>query len=246
MKDKMKYIILGCVLLFIIVISTYMISINNIELFQNNKPVVFLHIPKNAGTKIKKMYPKFNNKTHWDSYPKQDEINVAVIRNPTTRLQSIFSHIKYRQEVEKNAYDLFNFETLHDLATAYYDINHKYHKKAVSIFKWDDTSLQNYKSTAECSKSVPCIHWLPQYLYVDGYQPAIVDYFIRFEYLDEDITKLQKKGVLEHQNITNSKSRQTPNKYKNLAEITPICNKLLNDIYKKDFTLWEKVNDSTI
>jgi hypothetical protein len=244
MKDRMKNIILGFVFLFIIAICLYMINIGNIELFKNTKPVVFLHIPKNAGTKIKQMYPKFKNKPHWDSYPKQNEINIAVIRNPTTRLQSIFSHIKYRQEVEKNAYDLFDFETLHDLATAYYNKNAKNHTKAVDIFKWDDTSIKKYKSSPECTNSTPCIHWLPQHLYINGNQPAIVDYFMRFEYLDEDISKLQQQGILESHKITNSKSRQTPNKYKNLAEITPICNKLVNDIYKKDLILWEQVNNS--
>lgn len=246
MKMKSKYIIFSLILslILLLTIGIYQITSNNIELFQNNKPVVFLHIPKNAGTKMKQLYPKFKRKTHWDSYPKQNEINIAVIRNPVTRLQSVFSHIKYRQEVEQNAYDLFNFETLHDLATAYYNKNHKYHKEAVNIFKWDESSLGTYKAKPECSKSTPCIHWLPQYFYIKGNNSAIVDHFIRFEYFNEDISKLQQQGILESINITNTKSRQTPNKYKNLAEITPICNKLVNDIYKKDFILWEQVNNS--
>lgn len=243
MKFNINYIIfiIGAICILTIL---YIIFLNYSELFQNNTKVVFLHIPKNAGTKIKQIYPEFSNKTHWDSYPKQQELNIAVIRNPITRLQSIFSHIKYRQEVEKNAYDLFNFKTLHDLATAYYDTNHKYHQEAINIFKWDTMSLNRYKSLPECSKTMPCIHWLPQHLYIEGNKSSTVDYLIRFEHLDEDIYKLQKKGVLKARNITNTYTRKTPDKFKKLAEITPICNKLVNDIYKKDVLLWEQLNNS--
>jgi hypothetical protein len=229
------------IILFISLIGLYVIFPNNQEFFRNNIPVVFLHIPKNAGTKIKQIYPEFSGKSHCDSYPKPNEINVAVIRNPATRLQSTFSHIKYRNSIKNNANDLVNFKTLDDLATAYYSKNHKYHKDAVNIFNWDESSLEKYKKTSDCSKDTPCIHWMPQYLYVDNHN-SVVNYFIRFEHLDEDILTLQKKRIFRFSNITNTKINKSSNKYKKLTKLTQNCYKLLNDVYKKDYLLWKQVN----
>ena len=77
------------------------------------KKVVFLHIPKNAGSTINKIY-NLNKKTpafHSEAYPKKDEINFAIIRNPETRLQSIFAHIKDRTNIRTSS-DLIYFHSL--------------------------------------------------------------------------------------------------------------------------------------
>ena len=55
------------------------------------------------------MYPKMDRKQHYDSTPKTHETNIAIVINPYTRLQSIFSHLKWREKEHKNAYDLINF-----------------------------------------------------------------------------------------------------------------------------------------
>ena len=51
-----------------------------------------------------------------------------------------------------------NFNTLDDLANAYYDKKDKNHNKAKKIFEWDINKLKGYKNNG-CTKTEVCIHW---------------------------------------------------------------------------------------
>lgn len=50
-----------------------------------------------------------------------------------------------------------NFNTLDDLANAYYDKKDKNHNKAKKIFEWDINKLKGYKNNG-CTKTEVCIH----------------------------------------------------------------------------------------
>lgn len=211
-----------------------------IEKFEN-KPITFLHIPKNGGTYIKSYFTEFKNKPHYDSFPKNNETNIAILRNPTTRLQSIFSHIKYRDLEKNSSNDLNDFKTLDDLAKAYYDKNNIHHHKAHNILDWDMVKFKDYKNLKECGKNHSCIHWAPQHFYIEGHN-ANVEHIMKFETLNSDIKKLQKKHILKNVKIIeNDIVRKTPDKYKKLTTITPLCEKLINDVYKRDIELWNNL-----
>lgn len=228
------------ILLFIIYNNINKIRKENFQGIKK-KPISFLHIPKNGGTYIKSYFPEFKNKPHYDSFPKSDETNITILRNPTTRLQSIFSHIKYRDLEEKNSNDLNDFDTLDELANAYYAENNIHHNKAHDILDWDMKKFKEYKNLKECGKNYSCIHWAPQHLYIEGHN-ANVEHIMKFETLNDDIKKLQKKDILKDVKIIeNDIVRKTPEKYKKLTIITPICEKLINDVYKRDIELWNQL-----
>jgi len=236
--EKYKLLIYGfviCAILSYIVYSFVLVN-KSIEMFsfQSGKKVVFLHIPKCAGTSFRNTF-SIDFRDHDNAFPREDEINIAIIRNPITRLQSIFSHLYMRTSKRTDKVcDLENFENLDDLARAYYDQNHKYHKKAKMLLTWDKNKLLNKQNI--CDDSC-CIHWSPQHLFVEGHNSK-VDYLLKFENLDEDIKKLQHMNLLK----SNKKSKYhkvSEKKYKNLSKLTPICYKLINEVYKDDFKLWE-------
>ena len=234
-------------ILIFLLISFLFFKKSIIEKFEN-KPITFLHIPKNGGMSIKKYFSEMDVKQHYNSYPNKNEINIAILRNPITRLQSIFSHIKYRDTEIKNSNDLNDFNTLDDLAKAYYDKNNIHHHKAHNILDWDMVKFKDYKnlenkSTGSCinNKNLPCIHWAPQHFYIEGHN-ANVEHIMKFENLNNDIKNLQKKKILNNINFTENKIiNKTPDKYKKLTTITPICEKLINDLYKRDIELWNQL-----
>lgn len=216
--------------------------------FIDYKKIHFLHIPKNAGSTFKTMYPYFKKKKlspHYEATPKNNKINIVIIRNPYTRLISIFSHIKYRTNINTSN-DLINFETLDDLCKAYFDSNHKYHQKAKYLFTWNDGDIIKYKKknyfTKEyygCDKTLQrCIHWCPQSLFVKDKNK--IQYFIKFENLNNDLINLQNIGILEKVKISHSKKSPDTIKNKN-NDITPTIDKLVKYIYKDDIILWNSI-----
>ena len=242
----LKYII---ILLLIIII---LLNLQNIEKYKEhykNKKFYFLHVPKTGGTSIKRSFPNITNTRH--SYVYLNNINklnlkpsFAIIRNPITRLQSTFGHIKKRCDIGTSN-DLNKFNSLHELATAYYNKNNKLHKDAQYLLKWDDKKLNKSvkikNGGCPMKKKLGCIHWVPQTYLIGNLNK--IKYILRFEHLENDINQLKKKN--EFKNILNAKlkhSNQTPAKYKKIAQITPIVSKLINDIYKDDIKLWNYVN----
>ena len=228
----------------------YSFKIKNKFVKNIQKPIVFLHIPKNAGSSIKRHFNDLILPQHHNSLPSNNEINIAIIRNPYSRLQSIFAHIKLRDSYNKDSHDLNQFPTLHDLALAYFDKKNFHHHKAHKLLDWDPHKfflyhkLENSK-TGSCinSKNLPCIHWAPQYLYVDGHN-ATVDHFLLFENLDYGIRQLQAKNIIniKKKNFFYKIHNKTPPQFKKLATLTPLSKKLANHVYKKDFQLWYKVS----
>ena len=193
------------IILIIIILIYLNLNFRN-ELFLNNKKMHFIHIPKNAGSSIKNMYPYFNQGGHhYDALPMKNKINIAIIRNPYSRFLSIFAHIKERGS--RNNYtrsnDLDDFNEIDDLCEAYLDENNKLHTKAKLLLDWtkkDFKIIENmYKKNPQpsggCTNNFKCMHWAPQHLFIES--PVKVDYLLKFENLEHDIKILQNKNILE-------------------------------------------------
>jgi hypothetical protein len=241
----MIFFFIVSILLIFIGLLMYLIICNktkSLEQFNKQKKINFLHIPKNAGSSIMALYKnEINLLKHCKSFPQKDSINLAIIRHPETRIQSIFAHIKDRDN-KKKSYDLNEFNTLDDLAKAYYNKNHKNHNKAHKLLDWSLEKYKGYNNTEGCSNNgcpekKACLHWCPQHLFVYGHD-AKVDYLLKFENLNTDLKKLIDLGVLENKELIHK--NKSFSKYKELTELTPICKRLVKDIYRKDFELWEK------
>ena len=136
----MRYIYLLFVIFFLLFIIY--------KIYFSIKDIIFLHIPKNAGTSFKHMYPEIIHKNHANSFPDINNINIAIVRNPYTRFQSIFNHIFKRSNLNGNyqsSKDLKNIKTLDDFVNAYYDINNKNYKHVRNLLNWDKEKIQKYK-----------------------------------------------------------------------------------------------------
>ena len=215
------------------------------EQFPTNKQVHFIHIPKNAGSSIKKMYSYFNKGGHhFDALPMKNKINIAVIRNPYSRFLSIFYHIKERGT--RNNYtrsnDLDDFDKIDDLCKAYLDKNNKFHSKAKLLLNWtknDFKIIENiYKKSPPykqpnggCTTNFKCMHWAPQYLFIQS--PVKVDYLLKFEELENDLKILQNKNILEEKKIMHVNKSKYDSK-----KIIPLVKKIVDKIYYRDFELW--------
>ena len=233
-----------CVLILLIGLIVYSLQSFKIKEAYSNK-IHFIHIPKNAGSTIKKMYPQFGSigGHHYDALPKKDSVNIAIIRNPYDRFLSIFHHIKerqYRTDGTKSN-DLVNFETIDDFILAYYNKTHPHHKKARELltFKTDDfdhiknAHAKNDPTYAQggCLNDFKCMHWAPQSLFIRN--PSEVQYLLKFENLEDNLKILQDRGILPTKDLKHS------NKGKYKRKITTPIKKIVDDIYKDDFKLWD-------
>lgn len=226
--------------IFLSIILILSLLIFFLHFLLKKKEIIFLHIPKNAGTTFKSMYPEIKNRNHANSFPNDDEINIAIIRNPITRFQSIFNHIKNRSQIKKNSDDLLDINSLDELAKAYYDDNNINHNKIRNMLSWNKNKINSYKNLKKNNggcpinkKKIGCIHWAPQYLFIDNSDK--IDYLLKFENLENDLKRLHRLGILKKKKILfKNKSKESPKK------ITPIVKKLIMEIYKEDFDLWNR------
>ena len=194
------------------------------------------------------MYPYFNEGgNHYDALPMKNKINIAIIRNPYTRFVSIFAHIKERGS--RNNYtrsnDLDDLNKIDDLCKAYLDKNNEFHTKAKLLLDWTKNDFKIIKNLYKkygfipsfnqpyggCNKNFKCMHWAPQYLYIQS--PIKVDYLLKFETLERDIKILQNKNMLEKKKIKHERKGKYSSK-----KITPLVKKIVDKIYYKDFELW--------
>lgn len=209
----------------------------------NTKNVVFLHIPKNAGTAfIKSFKPQY--RSHNSSFPKTHEFNIAIIRHPTERLRSIFAHVWERTHKSHNATDLVMFPTLHSLAIAYYDTSNPFHESAYDLLHWnaEKFALSVYRKD-QCNDRY-CIHWAPQHHFVYGHKGK-VDILLKYENLENDVQELKKLNLVDRDKEFKTLNKSDSDVKRNRAFMTPLCHKLAHDIYKKDYALWESAGLSS-
>lgn len=209
------------------------------------KKILFVHIPKTAGTSIVSLFEgncNFNRFKHRDvrSKVKDFDFSFCVVRNPYDRLISLYNYQEY--------YNNFTFE---DFVCLLY----KKYKKRDSIiqfiykrrFVYGSEIIKGIFRTLIRKKiSLPLAKINKNYSIV-GLSAAnnqsdwitengkiVVDCVCRFENLSKDIKKVLKiagiKGKLPHLNKT---------KHKNYREYyTKKTKKMVQEIYKKDFELF--------
>lgn len=209
----------------------------------------FIHIPKCGGTTFRSIYNLNNEQApeHWNAKPIQNKINVAIIRNPYSRIQSIFAHAKDRYNKLTN---IKFFDSLNDLAKAYFNIHHPHHIIAIAMFDWSTIKLQHQKPSIKhiCVDDFGnLIHFATQSVFVTTPQSWGNDtpiLFLRLEYLSYDLQRYINNGNLPgipvDSNIEEIRN-QSSNKNKTRAQITPIIEKLVRIVYKQDLDLYEKI-----
>lgn len=181
---------------------------------------------------------------HFESVPSSVKVNFAVLRDPFTRLQSIFAHAKDTYPT----YNIKYFTDLDDLAKAYYHPHHPHHREAVRMFDWNIYQLEHsFKRGTiqdECvDKEGSMIHFAPQTLYVEGH-PASCEYLLRFEHLDEDLDALIRQKTLPEivTNLAREKTNVSSSTSKQLAVITPIVRQLVHTVYARDIVLHQSLH----
>ena len=84
-----------------------------------------------------------------------------------------------------------------------------------------------------------------QLLFITKTKNLNCTYYLRFEYLDEDLNELIENNVLPH--ISYNKKRIKKNVSKKVeteVSITDLVAKLINDVYSDDIQLYKKLNSN--
>jgi len=193
----------------------------------HKEKLIFIHIPKTAGTSITfepffdfvdihvphwhetwKFYQK-NYPEEWKNYKK-----FAVIRDPVERFLSQYRMFKREildGKIEKDAEKDFQFLV-----------------DSMDINEWVDFLYEDSNQTWEL-----CHMWLPQTRWVcDENLNLKVDYLIRFDHLLEDLKKFNIIDNLDHKNSTE--------KFYDCTEIaTERTKKRIKEMYKVDYILFK-------
>ena len=192
----------------------------------NDKRIIFVHIPKNAGSSIFDSLYNVNKDVSSDHKPIEfyymhKELNhplksFAVVRNPWDRFISIFFYIKrHSTNPHKNS-------TIQKFFTY---INQFKNVNEFILKEFSSNKIFSYKSN---------IFW-PQYKYItNNKKRIIVDHIIKFETLNEDIKELSKKLNLTinlpHLNKSNHNHHST--------YYTEETKEIIGKIYKTDIELF--------
>ena len=250
-KKEILSLILVCLLL-----TTIVVGASSIYVIKKTQPKIeFLHIPKNGGMYIRSL---FNNKiimrNHFESFPTNKFVSFAIIRNPFTRFQSIFAHTKRHFNETSN---IRLFKSLHDIAECYYNKSSPKHIHAKNMLSWSQQKIENHypcKITLSnmflrrdlIDKDGSLIHFAPQSTFIYNKNKNLnFTYYLRFEYLDEDLNELIENNVLPH--ISYNKKRIKKNVSKKVeteVSITDLVAKLINDVYSDDIQLYKKLNSN--
>lgn len=184
-----------------------------------NYDLYFIHIPKNAGTafilelcdsnighhKITDYDKKIWNKT------------VAIIRNPYTRLISLYNYAK----LHKSYWHSLDNTTKYGKHILYdYCNNHTFEEFIIDLCvnnKFEDDHKY--------------LHLLPQSYWILTPEKKIVSKILRFENLNEDISNILNINI-KLKKINDSKNKNYNNYYNNITR------QLVYEKYKLDFILF--------
>tara|TARA_B100000674_G_C37901468_1_gene943954 strand:+ start:37 stop:774 length:738 start_codon:yes stop_codon:yes gene_type:complete len=174
-----------------------MIFTNNINVNTNVNAIYFIHIPKTSGLSLKSKkiiklghkynvtgvkgngfykFPKESDNTWLKySYPEKNNLIVTIIRNPFDLLCSYYFHgeeLKKNGEFTHSGWDCVNFihqfKSFKEFISAYCNKN----------FKWHHPTLKNFLFSQLFNEKHVCV-------------PDII---IKYEYLNDAIKILNKKG----------------------------------------------------
>lgn len=200
---------LGVLLLIIVVILLCIwLCGNNVN---PHAPLIFIHIPKNAGTTLTKigMDNKFNwtysdgyrcNCSSWHTPPLMNIRNYkiptfCVVRQPYSRILSEYTYKKSTDDLNKYIGEKLD----HLMENPYID---------------------------DC-------HWLPQHYYT-----TFCDHILRFETLKQDFDNLMAHYRLNIK-LDQHENKSVPlTKKLTIADISPENIRKINTYYKKDFELF--------
>ena len=197
----------------------------------DNKEFIFIHIPKNSGTEMTKALEKTYKDTKLLMLCERDGINIGIdkmhlyydvidkyisknilnkyfkfciIRNPYNKLYSAWNFIKERH--------------------GYNDVND------FVKYKLDEKFIYGKEIIPGDAR----VHYRPQFTFVyDEENNKFADFIIRYENLNEDISKMNKKYGLNIPLYDNGNTQKNYINFFNKDSITKI-----NNLYKKDFVLF--------
>ena len=185
----------------------------------------FIHIPKNAGTSfiLELCENNVSHKTITEYDKKLWDKTVAIVRNPYTRLISLYNYAK----LEKSYWHSLDNSTEYGIHVLYnYCNSHTFEEFIVDLCannKFED-SYNNYYSFEDV------VHVAPQHHWILTPEKKIVSKILRFENLNEDI-----KNILNI-DIKLKKINQSTENYDNYYNDK--TRKMVYDKYKLDFTLF--------
>ena len=192
---------------------------------------IFIHIPKNSGTAMTESLQKTYEDTKLLMFCERDGINIGIdkmhlyyevieqfipknilnkyvkfciIRNPYDKLYSSWNFIKERH----------GFNDVNDFVK----------------YKLDEVFIYGKEIIPGDAR----VHYRPQYTFVyDEHNNKFADFIIRYENLNEDISKLNKKYNLHVPLYDNGNTQKSYINFFNNESI-----KKINNLYKKDFLLF--------
>jgi len=184
-----------------------------------NKKIVFIHIPKNAGTSIEKSfnmsYSGHHNwrfyhdmlKDQWSSYKK-----ICIFRDPIERFISCYNYAKMDESFwhSSKGQSLDGKHPDYDICN-YFEIN-----QLVDLFCNNKINLQHHG-------------WKSQHCWIDGLNELDI---VSMHNIDEFFSKIYGKNCLKKINVS-SKTLETSLRQDSVD--------LLKKYYKKDYNIWEKI-----
>ncbi len=197
----------------------------------NEKKFIFIHIPKNSGTAMTKELQKTYKDTQLLMFCERDGINIGIDKMhlyydvidkfiPKNILDKYFKFCIIRNPYNK-LYSAWNFiKERH----GYSDVNDFIKYKLNEEFIYGKELIPGDAR----------VHYRPQFTFVyDNENNKFADFIIRYENLNEDISKINEKYDLNIPLYDDGNSQKSYISLLNKESIIKI-----NSLYKKDFELF--------
>lgn len=200
-------------------------------IISDNKEFIFIHIPKNSGTAMTEALQKTYKDTKLLMYCERD-----VINNGIDKMHLYYDVID--KFISKNILDnYFKFCIIRNpynkLYSSWNFIKERHGYKDVNDFikyKLDEEFIYGKEIIPGDAR----VHYRPQFTFVyDNENNKFADFIIRYENLNEDISKINENYGLNIPLYDNGNSQKNYIKHLNKESITKI-----NSLYKKDFELF--------
>jgi hypothetical protein len=228
--------------------------INSNECYSEKYNISFVHIPKNAGTSITKFLGTNNNffvHINWSAIKKPQVPTFAVVRNPYDRLVSIYKYNNYEfsfkefvETIRDSHYLNFTnwvrgYPSLGPVMQYTSDITNICPWEPTNYYKhpqvgqiWNEIIFTKLKCTSTLFPQCESICHVTKYLF-NNHKPIYgdiqVDYIVKFENLEKDLSKILKTKVkLPHLNEGKKDNWKSYYESQDLADI-------VYDLYKDDF-----------